>query len=587
MPEPHEYSIGRSKLGHFTFIDWVVLGAYFLATLGIGVYFWRKSRSTEGFTAAERSLPGWLVGLSIFATYLSSISYLALPGKSFAANWNPFVFSLAIPFATWIAVKWFLPYYRQSGDVSAYSNLETRFGPWARLYASVFYLLTQLARIGVVTYLLALPMSVLFGWNLATIIILTGITVTFYTFIGGIVAVIWTDAIQTVVLLAGALIAVIVLAWNIDGGLCGGIAYAFEHGKLSLGEPGIGVDTQGNVSFHLGKASILVVLLYGFCDNLKNFGIDQSYVQRYQTAKNEHEARKSLWLGAVLYVPVSAVFYLIGTLLFVLYHTGIHHEENLREVREIVAHRKLMQDGVSAHYTINTETGRQEFAPDYRAKLEVRAATLENRDIGDSVFPHFIGKYLPPGLTGLLIAAIFSAGMSTISGSLNSSATLILKDYYLRFFRPDASEKESMRVLYAGTIVWGILGTAVGIALIRLTDTALDIWWTLVGIFGGGMLGLFLLGILVRRARNISAIVAVFLGTLTIFWLTIPDLIRWLRTHGAESAATNLTSFAEMLGGPSPYHPYMIPVFGTLIMLLIGAVLACFEPRLNKNDKTN
>ncbi len=129
--------------GHFHWIDWVVLIGYFAGTMGIGLYFYRKTRSPEGFTAANRSLPGWVCGLSIFATFLSSISYLALPGKSFAADWNPFVFSLTIPLATWIAVRYFLPYYRQSEDVSAYAALERRFGLWARLYASVFYLLTQ------------------------------------------------------------------------------------------------------------------------------------------------------------------------------------------------------------------------------------------------------------------------------------------------------------------------------------------------------------------------------------------------------------------------------------------------------------
>ena len=566
-------------MGHFTLLDWVVLGSYFAVTMCVGLYFWRKSKSTEGFTAAERSLPGWLVGLSIFATYLSSISYLALPGKAFVGNWNAFVFSLAIPIATWISVVCFLPYYRKSGDVSAYSNLEHRFGPWARVYASVFYLLTQLARIGVVTYLLALPMSVIFGWNLATIIIFTGVTVTVYTFIGGIIAVIWTDAIQTVVLLAGAVIALILLAMNIDGGMTGAISHAWANGKLSLGELGVSTDAQGDISFHFGSTTILVVLLYGLCDNLKNFGIDQSYVQRYQTAKNEKEARKSLWLGAVMYLPVSALFFLIGTMLFVLYTNGANSEQDLREVRQVVAHQKLMQDGVKAEYVADPETGQKIFAASYQQQVDAKAATLEDKDIGDRVFPHFIGKYLPPGLTGLLIAAIFSAGMSTISGSLNSSATLILKDYYLRFFRPNASEKESMRVLYGGTIVWGALGTGVGLLLIRLTDSALDIWWTLVGIFGGGMLGLFLIGMVVKRARNTSAVIAVVIGSAAIFWFTIPDIIRWLQRQGAETAASQLAAFADRFGGVSPYHPYMIPVFGTLIMLFISLLISFLEPK--------
>ncbi|MDR1140248.1 MAG: sodium:solute symporter [Planctomycetaceae bacterium] len=563
-------------MGHFTFLDWFVLIVYFALTLCVGLYFWRQSRSPEGFTAAKRSMPGWLVGLSIFATYLSSISYLAYPGKSFVGNWNPFVFSLAIPFAVWIAVTWFLPYYRKTGDVSAYANLEFRFGSWARLYASIFYLFTQIARIGVVTYLLGLPMSVLFGWDLATVIVVTGITTTIYTFIGGILAVLWTDAIQTVVLLAGAVVSLIVLSCNIDGGIVAALPYAFEHGKFSLGELGVAAP-QGTIAFDFGTATIFVVFLYGFCDNLKNFGIDQSYVQRYQTSKNEAEARKSLWLGGLLYIPVSALFFLIGTLLFVLYHTGPNHQRDLNEVRQIVAHQKLIQSGVVPEYRTDSQTGRRVFATEYQTKIETLAATLQDKDIGDRVFPHFIGQYLPPGLVGLLVAAIFAAGMSTISGSLNSSATLILRDYYLRFFRPNASDKESMRVLYAGTIIWGCLGTIAALILIRLTDSALDIWWTLVGIFGGGMLGLFLIGMMIKRARNFSAILAVFIGTIAIFWFTIPDMIRWLKKQGANDMALSLEWFSEQLGGASAYHPYMIPVFGTLIMVLLAAVISFFE----------
>ncbi|GHT27427.1 sodium:solute symporter [Planctomycetales bacterium] len=563
--------------GHFTSIDWCVLIGYFAATLCIGLYFWKKSRSTEGFTAAGRSLPGWLVGISIFATYLSSISYLAYPGKSFAGNWNPFMFALSIPFATWIAVRWFVPYYRESGDVSAYSNLEHRFGSWARLYAGVFYLLTQLARIGVVTYLLALPMSVIFGWNIITLILITGISVTFYTFIGGIVAVIWTDAIQTVVLLLGAVVAVIVLLCTIDQPVAA-LCSAWTDWKFSLGNPGVTADTKGNLTFQFGGATALVIILYGFADNLKNFGIDQSYVQRYQTAKNEKEAKRSLWLGAILYIPVSAMFFLIGTLLFILYHHGANSAEDLNEVRHITAYQQLLQSGVEPEYVVDA-AGKKHFTNDFQKILNERAATLSDTVIGDRIFPHFIGKYLPPGLTGLLIAAIFSAGMSTISGSLNSSATLLLRDYYQRFIRPDASEKESMLVLYCGTIIWGILGTGVALLLVKLTDSALDIWWTLVGVFGGGMLGLFLIGMCIKRAGNAAAVFGVSIGTLFIFWMTIPRLTKWLELHNAAETANVFRSLAEHCGGLSPFHDNMIPVFGTAIMLAAAFLAVCFSRR--------
>ncbi len=185
---------------HMTTLDFVVLAVYFALAMGVGFYFYRRTRSRDGFTAASRSLPGVVTGLSILATYLSSISFLALPGKAYATNWNAFVFSLSLPVTAWIAARWVVPYYRNSMEVSAYSHLEHRFGPWARLYASICYLLTQLARIGTVMYLMALPLHVLLGWDIRWIILVTGLCVTLYSFVGGIVAVIWNDAIQAVVL---------------------------------------------------------------------------------------------------------------------------------------------------------------------------------------------------------------------------------------------------------------------------------------------------------------------------------------------------------------------------------------------------
>ena len=286
-------AVSEATNSHFTNIDWIVLVVYFAGTMAIGFYFWRRSRSTEGFTAAGRSLPGWVCGLSIFATYLSSISYLALPGKSFVTNWNPFVFSLSIPIATWIAVRWFLPYYRASGEVSAYALLEHRFGVWARIYASVFYLLTQIARMGVVMYLMALPLAVIFGWDIRLIILVTGISVTIYSFVGGLIAVIWADAIQAIVLMAGAVICLAVLLVTAEGGAAHVITTAAAAGKFSLGAFGAGND-QGVLWFDATSATFLVVLLYGIFINLQNFGIDQSYIQRYIASSSDAEAQEPL-----------------------------------------------------------------------------------------------------------------------------------------------------------------------------------------------------------------------------------------------------------------------------------------------------
>lgn len=492
---------------NFTTLDGVVLAAYFVATMLVGVLVHRGSRTVEGYTAAERSMPGWLTGLSILASYVSSISFLALPGKAFATNWNPFVFSLSLPIATWIAVRWFLPFYRNGGHISAYVHLEERFGPWARVYASACYLLTQLARMGAVMYLMALPMNVLLGWDIRWIIIATGISVTLYTFVGGIVAVIWTDAIQTVVLILGAALCALLMIFQLPEGPGQLFTIAAEHNKFSFGDFG------GD----LATSTFWVVLGYGIIINLQNFGIDQSYVQRYHAAKSDSEARKSVWIGGLLYVPLSAIFFFIGTALFAFYTT---HPEALPDV--------------------------------YRDPAK-----------SDSVFPWFIVTQLPSGITGLLIASIFAAAMSTVSGSLNSSATIVLTDYYRRYINPSANEKQSMRVLYVTTVAVGILGTFIALAMTKVRS-ALDAWWALAGIFGGGTLGLFLLGFLSRRATNLAAAIGVAVGVTIILWMSLsPKAGPWL----SDSLR-------------SPFHSFLIIVFGTAAILLVGLVAtSLFKPR--------
>ena len=516
--------------GHFTILDWLVLGVYFAGTMAIGVLFHRRSRSAEGFTAADRSLPGWVCGLSIFATYLSSISFLALPGKAYASNWNAFVFSLSLPVATWLAVRFFLPYYRRSGEVSAYALLERRFGPWARGYVSLFYLLTQLARMGVVMYLIALSLHVLLGWSLWTIILVTGLSVTAYALIGGIAAVIWADAVQAIVLMGGAGLCAVLMLVLMPGGAGQVFTVAAEHHKFSLGA----------MNWSWTAPTFWVVLAYGVVINLQNFGIDQSYIQRYIASKSDREARKSLWLGGLLYVPISALFFFIGTELFAFYRT---QPQALAEVRQIAARRVVLQKGMDPG------------DPGFEAACEAQSRTLKPDQVGDAVFPHFIGRMLPPGVTGLLIAAIFAAGMSTVSTSLNSSATLVVGDWYRRYVRPRAQAAETLTALYVATAVWGVAGTGVALWMTRVGGSALDAWWTWSGILGGGMLGLFLLG-RISRAGNAPAVLGVLLGLFVIAWATLSIKTEWIPAAWRWGV-----------------HEFVIPVVGVTTILLVGLVL--------------
>jgi len=490
-------------------VDLVVLCIYIAGVVGFGCWFVRKSGTTEEFMAAGRSLPGWAVGLSIFGTYVSSISFLANPGKSFSGNWNPFVFSLSIPIAAWIAVKYFVPFYRKEGHISAYHHLEKRFGPWARTYAVVCYLLTQLARVGTILYLVALALAPLIGWDIKTIIVVTGILVTVYTLLGGIEAVIWTDVVQSIVLTAGACVCIAIMLMGMPEGPGQIFEIAAEHAKFSLGDS----------SFDWTAPTVWVVLLYGLAINLQNFGIDQSYIQRYITARSDADAKQSVWLGALLYLPISAILFFIGTSLFAF----------------------------------------------YSAQPELLPGTLNAAETPDAVFPHFIATELPTGMTGLLVAAVLAAAMSSVDSSLNGSATLILCDVHKRYFRPEAGEAESMRVLYVATILFGAIGTCVALAMISVKN-ALDMWWGLAGIFSGGMLGLFLLGFMSRRAVNRSGVAGVACGVIVIFWMTF-----------SPSFSEDWAIFR------SPFHRFLIIVLGTLTIVLVGFLVGIFATSTPKN----
>ena len=203
-----------------TWIDHVVFFGFLAFVVLFGCSFYFKSKGSESFTKANASLPSWLVGMSIFATFVSSISFLAVPGKAFVSNWNPLAFTVALPLAAWIAVRWFVPFYRRAGEVSAYHHLERRFGAWARTYAVCCYLLTQTARVGSIMYLLGLPLHQLLGWDIREIILVTGAVSTLYTMLGGMEGVVWTDALQSVVLIVGALCCVVAGAGATSGRVC-------------------------------------------------------------------------------------------------------------------------------------------------------------------------------------------------------------------------------------------------------------------------------------------------------------------------------------------------------------------------------
>jgi len=490
--------------------DFVIFILYMAGISVYGSLFYRKNKTPGAFTLGNREIPRWVVTLSIFATFVSSISFIALPGSAYQANWNPFVFSLSIPVASVIAFLFFVPLYRKVNSPSAYTFLDDRFGPWARIYASVCYLLTQLMRVGTILYLLAIMLNAVFGWKIAPVIIITGLVVMLYSMLGGLQAVVWTDAIQSIILISGALICALYLLLHMPEGPSQLFSIAVENHKFSL----------GSFSVDLTGSTFWVVLIYGIFINLQNFGIDQNYIQRYMVSRSDADARRSAFLGGMLYIPVSFLFMFIGTALFSFYHSGA-------------------------------------------ARLPAELADISK---GDLIFPYFIVHELPAGLTGLLIASVFAAGMSTISTSFNSSATVFLTDYYRRYFNTGAAHKKDMKVLYFSSVVISILGIFIGLAMINV-KSALDVWWKLASIFSGGMLGLFLLAAFSRVKKPGAAMIGIITGILVILWLSAGPMV-----FGKDIPGGHL-------------HSYLTIVFGTTAVFVAGFLASWIAGKLNLKTK--
>ena len=479
-------------------IDLAIVVVYLIGTTLFGCSFFFRKKEGDGakdFMTGGGRLPTWAIALSVFATHVSSISFLALPEGAYGPeNWRGWVNSITVPIATLIAAIWFIPFYRRSTDVSAYSFLERRFGTWARVYASACFLVMQSARSGVILLLLAILINQLLGMSCETIILVTGVATMVYSMMGGFSAVVWADAIQSLVLIGGTLVCVVCL-FLFTPDVAANAQAAFAAGKMSLG------------SFSLsdwGTNTFWVLFFYSICINLQNFGVDQCYTQRYVAAKDAKAAAKSIWGSACLYVPVTLLFTVIGTLLW------MYNRANPGEIPE-----------------------------------GIRAA---------AVFPWFIVHKLPTGVSGLLVAAIIAAAMSTVAATLNSGSTVLLEDYWKRFCPARANELSNLRFLRTMTVVLAAVSIGIALAVIWSTTdmTILSAWWVIQGVFSGGMLGLFLLSIVSKRTRGGAAAVATALAILTVVYITFGQKVMPL---------------------PVVLHTNLSIVLGTLVLVVGGFVI--------------
>lgn len=457
------------------FLDTVILVVYGIVMVGMGVYFLRKTKTSEEFMVAGRGIPAWAAGIAVMSAYTSSISYIAVPGKAFDSNWHPLIFALtAIP-VTWFVTEYVIPHYRKNKIISVYRYLEDRIGEWARIYASFSFVLFMVGRTAVILYLSSLLLTSFVDIDIQMLILIIGVMTIAYTLMGGMEAVIWTDVLQSIIMIGGLLFSAYLLTTDVFSQPDYLIQNAFDANKFSMGD----------TSFSLSSRTILVMIIYGVTENIRNLMADQNYTQKYSSVATEKKAKRSVWIAMLIYLPLTAIFLYIGTTLFAFYSGG----------------GNVLDPSIVK---------------------------------GDQVFPYFIANELPVGIKGLIIAAILAASMSTVDSALNSSATVLYLDYYKKYFRPNASEKSSINFLRLTTVLWGFLGIVFSLLLIN-AKSALDIWWQISGIFGGGILGLFLLAIFKVKITRNQGISSVILSVLIIVWGTflrdLPPNYAWLECN--------------------------------------------------------
>lgn len=440
-----EITIDESR--SFGWINYTVIVIYLLGMLLVGLYFSRRARTTEHFFKGGGSIPWWAAGISIFATALSAITFLSIPAKAYMADWGMFVFNLAILLIVPIVIHFYLPFFRKLNVASAYEYLEQRFSPVVRTLASAFFCMFMFARVAIVLFLPSLALNAVTGLDVYLCILLMGLVTIAYCTMGGIEAVVWGDVIQGFILVGGALISLVYLICGVDGGIGEVVRIAVDDSKFNILD----------FSLDWTRPVFWVAILGGVANQLLTYTSDQSVVQRYITVKDTASTKKSLWLNGLLSVPITFIFFSIGTGLYVFFKS----------------HPDLLNIGMN-----NT----------------------------DSIFPHFIMCELPTGIAGLLVAAIFAAAMSTLSANINSTSTVMTEDFFARF-RKGVDDAGKMRFARWTGVFLGGFGVVMAIVLATFDIASLwDSFNFFLGLLTSGLGGLFMMGIFTKRIGTRSAL---------------------------------------------------------------------------------
>ncbi|MBK5295929.1 MAG: sodium:solute symporter [Vicinamibacteria bacterium] len=527
-------------------LDWLVVGGYLVWIVWDGLRRTEGGDKVEGYLLANRSLPWWAVGLSVMATQLSAITLVGTTGQGYRDGMKFVQFYFGLPIAMLILSVTVVPFFYRAGVYTAYEYLERRFDVKTRTLTSALFLLSRGLQCGVIIAAPAVILSIVLGWNLTLTVLAIGLPTALYTMVGGVQAVTWTDVKQMAVIIGGVLAAVVMLIAGLPDSVT--VAHALTVAGAT------GRLTSIDFTFNLTDTyTFWSGMIGGTFLMLSYFGCDQSQVQRYLTAKSVSDGRRSLLMSAYVKIPLQALILLTGVLVFVYYlfvqppmlfnpvhdtalKTGPHKEEYATLERRFSRAFTDRREAATA-YAATQRTGnpvpiglmRQRFqaAEGQIRVIRSQAVELVKKASGDTayndvnyVFPTFVTTQMPPGLIGLIIAAIFAAAMSSIAAELNSLSTATLIDFYKRHLKPEATDKHYMTVSWISTAVWGVIACGVAIFATNL-GSLIEVVNRFGSFFYGSLLGVFVLAIGTKRATGTGAFIGLIAGMSAVAFVAI------------------------------------------------------------------
>ena len=446
----------------FSWVSWAVIGVYFLAMVGLALIFILREKTADSYFRGGKSIPWYVAGMSIFATMLSSITFISIPTMTYISDWRYFPMVICIFILAPIAIYFYLPFFCRLNITSAYEYLEKRFNLAVRLFGSGVFNIFMVCRVAVVTLLPAIALNAVTGIDVNLCILICGVATVIYCCLGGLDAVIWSDFVQGLILIGGAVTVMIVLLNATDGGFGGFLEISGRADKLRV------LDFR----FLMKEPVFWVVVIQGLVSNLSSYTSDQCVVQRYIACTNEKKAANSIWFNGVLSVLASVIFYTIGSALYTHYFS----------------HPELMD------------------------------VTMPK---SDSVFPLFMAIELHPVVAGLVIAAIFAATISTLSANITSSSTAITTDFVLRF-RPTMTGPQQVRCGRICVIVIGVLGIVAALVLAQVDNRSLfDAFQKFIAVLTAGLTALFFMGIFMPRVGGVPAVIGLIANYIVCYGLDL------------------------------------------------------------------